>query len=346
MKIVHIVDSLDRGGQETFLVNLAIEQKKSGHEVIIISFKEEGVLANVAINNGIDVKALSTSTDSILSTIKALKGIINRIEPDIIHTHNRRPLFFTFFAVPTERKKIINTRHGNGVRGLYWSLAAIFSNKIINVSDDLFSASNWLNRELLKNKNQVIKNGILIGDKVSNGQSIGQLIMVGRLNQIKNHLLALKVVKQCLLQGVDVSLKIVGDGEEKQSIEEEIKKLGIEKNVSLMGDRSDVNDLLLESDIFVMTSLSEGHSIALLEACAAGIPAVVSKVGGNGEIVQDEKTGFVLELDDIDGFVDAIVTLTKDREVWAEMSVLTRQWVNENASMHSCAENYYDAYNS
>lgn len=344
MKIVHVVDSLSRGGQETFLVNLAVEQKSVGHEVIIVALDIGGVLEEVAIDNGIIVECIPASSLSTFAIIKHLKLLMKTITPDIIHTHNRRPLFLAFLSSPLECMKIVNTRHGNGVRGLYWSIAAIFARKIINVSEDLYTESNWVNKFLLRNKNVVIKNGIIIGEHINEGKFTNQLIMVGRLNYVKNHIFALHILQRCLQRGEDVFLTIVGDGEERNLIESEIRKLNIEDRVCLLGDRSDVVELLLASDVFLMTSLSEGHSIALLEACAAGVPAIVSNVGGNVEIIHNNQTGFVVDLNNIDGFVDAIGKLTKDRTLWKQFSKSTREWVIDNASMKRCGIDYEKVY--
>ncbi|PCJ15453.1 MAG: hypothetical protein COB04_13260 [Gammaproteobacteria bacterium] len=347
MRVLHVVDSLERGGQETFLVDLAITQKAMGHTVGIFCISSEGVLAKKAKDNGIDVLSLSgndNATENTLSALKRLRREINQYQPDAIHTHNRRPLFFTLIASFSRCRKVVNTRHGRAVGGLYWTLGAIFARRIINVSDDLFKQSSGFNRSFLRAKNRVIKNGIQIHSEVSQGLNVGSIIMVGRLNAVKNHLFALTVVRKCLDQGCAISLQIVGDGPELQAIEQQIERLNLQQHVTLLGDRNDVDKLLVNADLFILPSLTEGHSIALLEACAAGLPAIVSNVGGNGEIVQHSKTGFVIDLEDADGFASAITTLINDRQQWSEMSKSTRHWVEDNASMQHCAEQYSDAY--
>lgn len=343
-KIMHIVDSLDRGGQETLLLDLAITQKNMGFLVEIVCLFNEGLLANKAKDNGITVIALKSKNTSVINKLSELKILINDSSPDTIHTHNRRPLFMALLAKPSYANRTINTRHGNGVRGLYWSIAALFVKNIVNVSNDLLQSSNWLNRVILKYKNCVIKNGILINQQITHGDNPGRIIIVGRLNPIKNHSLALKLIKECINQNLAVSLQIVGDGSQKSTIQKQIEELELQAHVSLLGDRSDVQELLTKADIFLLTSFSEGHSIALLEACAAGLPAIVSNVGGNGEIVQNTKTGMVIALDDIAGFVSSIQTLLEDREKWLAMSKATRQWAIANASMENCAKEYVKLY--
>lgn len=343
-KILHVVDSLERGGQETFLLDLAITQKTMGYMVMIVCLFKSGILAEKAKENGIAVSILNNPTSSILKRLSYFRKIITNFTPDTIHTHNRRPLIMTMLAAPQHGRKTINTRHGNGVRGLYWSVAAMFAKSIINVSDDLFQQSNWLNRVLLKNRNNVIKNGILITDNVSTGNNIGKILIVGRLNPVKNHSLALQIVKKCISQGLPISLNIIGDGPCKTDIENQIAALDLQNYVTLMGDRNDVQELLANADLFLLTSFSEGHSIALLEACAAGLPAIVSNVGGNGEIIKDGITGYVKDLNDTTSFVSSINNLITDRDLRAKMSDSTRKWVVDNASMEKCANDYSKVY--
>jgi glycosyltransferase involved in cell wall biosynthesis len=344
-KILHVVDSLDRGGQETFLLDLAITQKSMDYTVLIVCLFKGGILVEKAKENGITVNVVNKPESSTIKMLSYFRKLITGFLPDTIHTHNRRPLIMTILAAPHYARKTINTRHGNGVRGLYWSAAAIFSKGIINVSDDLFQQSNWLNRVLLKAKNSVIKNGILINDKISTGNNIGKILIVGRLNPVKNHLFALQIIQECVHQGLPVSLDVIGDGPCKQDIEKQITTLGLQQSVTLLGDRNDVQELLAKADLFLLTSFSEGHSIALLEACAAGLPAVVSNVGGNGEIIQNGLTGYVRELDSITSIVNDIKNLISDRSLRKKMSGATRQWVTENASMEKCAREYSKVYN-
>jgi len=343
-KVLHIVDSLERGGQETFLLDLAITQQNMGCLVEIVCLYKGGILAEKAKKNGITVAIINKPKSSLIKKLAYLRKIIVEFTPDIIHSHNRRPLIMTILAAPQYARKTINTRHGNGVRGLYWSLAALFAKRIVNVSDDLFQQSNWFNRALLKNKNTVIKNGILINNKVSTGNEVGKILIVGRLNPVKNHLLALQIIKECISQEIPVSLDVIGDGPCKKDIDKKIEELDLGQYVTLLGDRNDVQELLTKADLFLLTSFSEGHSIALLEACAAGLPAIVTNVGGNGEIIQHGSTGYVMELSNIASMVDSIKRLVSDRDLRAGMSTATREWVIENASMENCAREYSTTY--
>lgn len=339
-KIIHIVDSMERGGQENFILTLAKQQQRKGNHVTIICIFVGGVLAEHAKKFNISVLVLKGHEIGKLSTINRLRSIISSGCYDLIHTHNRRPLVFAMLSSFGQRHKIINTRHGNKVKGLYWSIAAFFAKKIINVSNQLFESSNFVNRHFLKFKNDVITNGIEIPKAKNLSPEKGSLIMVGRLNPVKNHLLALKIVRKCIDFDIPLTLKIVGEGPSRTIIEKAIATLNLEKYVFMLGDRSDVPTLLSNADMFLLTSISEGHSIALLEASAYGLPLLATNVGGNSEIVQYGKTGWYFDLEDIDGFVTVISNLVVDRKLRERISILAQEWANQNANIEICSNKY------
>jgi glycosyltransferase involved in cell wall biosynthesis len=340
MKIIHLVDSLERGGQEVFLVNLAACQVKSGHDVTIICSTSAGVLEGKAKQLGVRVNASLVDIKNTFTKLVKLYSIVSEIKPELIHTHNRQPLIYAVFSLSFLRSRIINTRHGDNVRGLNWSLSAIFSYKIVNVSAELFQSSNFVNRNLFKFKNIVIHNGIPIKKSLSSGKNIGNMIMVGRLSAVKNYDYALEIVQQCKLKGTRLHLNIIGDGPEKVRLQEMVSKQGLNSEITFLGDRDDVHKLLCESDIFLMTSTSEGHSIALLEAVAAGLPCLVSDVGGNSEIITDGYNGYVIKLENLNGFVESLARLMSDRSLWSVFSENSRAWALKNTSIDKCAENY------
>jgi glycosyltransferase involved in cell wall biosynthesis len=92
---------------------------------------------------------------------------------------------------------------------------------------------------------------------------------------------------------------IIGDGEEKSTVERNIIEDKIE-NVKLLGYQKNVNEFLLASDLFLSTSLWEGLPYSLIEATRAGIPIVASDVIGNNEVVFDKQNGYLFQVDDID----------------------------------------------
>src|SRR5205823_5713868 len=103
-----------------------------------------------------------------------------------------------------------------------------------------------------------------------------------------------------------------GDGPLRPELEALARQLGIETRVRFLGIRHDVPDLLQAADVFVLTSVSEAASLTLLEALAAGRPAVVTAVGGNPEIVRDGREGLLVGRGDVRGVAEAVLKILDD----------------------------------
>jgi glycosyltransferase involved in cell wall biosynthesis len=104
-------------------------------------------------------------------------------------------------------------------------------------------------------------------------------------------------------------LDIVGDGPDRPMLERLTRELALEANVSFLGYRRDVGTLLRRPQIFLLSSISEGIALTLLEAMAAGLPAVATDVGGNREVVEPAVTGFLVPPRAPDQLADAVLTL-------------------------------------
>jgi len=142
---------------------------------------------------------------------------------------------------------------------------------------------------------------------------------VGRLVDDKDHALLVDAFSRLTARFPHARLVAVGDGERRGALTAQIARLGVHAAVLLTGDRADVPALLPAFDVFAVTSRNEGYSVALLEAAAAGLPAVASDAGGNGEIVQDGSTGLVVTDRTPESFARAFESLAGAPEVRARM---------------------------
>lgn len=131
-------------------------------------------------------------------------------------------------------------------------------------------------------------------DELGLGEDEQLVGMVGSLYPVKGHKYLLAAVPRILKAHPHTTFLIVGRGELASQLKEEVKRSGLEKQVRFLGFREDVSALLSLMDIFVLPSLSEGLSIALLEAMTAGKPVIATSVGGNPEVVVDGETGFLV----------------------------------------------------
>ena len=122
------------------------------------------------------------------------------------------------------------------------------------------------------------------------------------------------------LKDEDIKFLVCGTGKDKQLIENQIKELGIEDKVELLGYRKDVNNIMNASDLFFLPSLQEGLTLSIIEAMNLGLPIVTSNVRGNKDLVENGENGFVCEKYDYEAFSKVIKSIMLDSNLAQQMS--------------------------
>jgi glycosyltransferase involved in cell wall biosynthesis len=137
---------------------------------------------------------------------------------------------------------------------------------------------------------------------------------VARLDKVKDQAGLLLAFKQLQEQngGGDCRLIMVGDGSERAELQYRINQLGLTKSVRLLGNRTDVPELLAACDVFVLSSIAEGMPITVLEAMAAGLPVVVTDVGGMASVVQAGVNGALVPARNPDALAQALAEYATD----------------------------------
>lgn len=170
----------------------------------------------------------------------------------------------------------------------------------------------------------VIRNGIVLSryQSAAQGERIRRelgvpaeapiIIMFSRLNRMKGAEYFLEAAEIVAQRRPDARYLIVGDGANRRDLEERAAASGVKERAIFTGFRTDVPDLLAESAISVLPSLSEGLSNSLLEAMAAGIPVIATRVGGNPEIIEDGVSGLLAPPRDAKALADAMIALLED----------------------------------
>jgi glycosyltransferase involved in cell wall biosynthesis len=146
------------------------------------------------------------------------------------------------------------------------------------------------------------------------------LVFVGRLAAIKQPLQFVDIVASLRRQLPNVRAAVVGDGPLLNAARERAIALGIEQSIDFLGQIQDVERILTRSKVFVLTSQSEGLSIAMAEAMAAGVVPVVADVGDLGDLVIDGVTGFLVTPDNVSEFAHRAALLLQDPTLWARQS--------------------------
>lgn len=363
MKILHIIESLEIGGAEMVVVKLA-NSMAGFHEVSICCVKTTGPLVE-RLNKGIKVYCLSKKEGNDLRIPFKIARLVRKGDYNVVHSHNWGIFFDAIMGARLGgAAKILHTSHGNFLkypetmrgqinRRIRWIMdrfALLFLDQVVTVSlfikkqiTDYF----YLNPE----KIEVIYNGIEVPSpqiRTPHKKSEKEdfiFVFVGRIAAVKNLSMMLRALAE-LIKNTDkrISLWIIGDGPEKTSLEDLSKNLKIFDKVKFWGFRNDIKELLNKSDVFMLTSHYEGISIALLEAMASSIPAIVTDVGGNGEIIRNGKNGFLVPDNDVEACFLAMKKITDNHTMRIEMAQNARKTVNDRFSLESSVESYFLNY--
>jgi glycosyltransferase involved in cell wall biosynthesis len=146
------------------------------------------------------------------------------------------------------------------------------------------------------------------------------LVFVGRLVSIKQPLQFVDIVASLQRRLPTLRAAVVGDGPLLRALRERAIACGIEQSIDFLGHVQDVQRILTHSKVFVLTSKSEGLSIAMAEAMAAGVVPIVADVGDLGDLVTDGVTGFLVTPDNIPEFISRATLLLQDQDLWARQS--------------------------
>jgi glycosyltransferase involved in cell wall biosynthesis len=151
------------------------------------------------------------------------------------------------------------------------------------------------------------------------------ILQVARLDYLKDHATALRGLAQVLPQRPNARLVLVGEGPELRGIQELLRLHRLEAHVRLLGLRNDVARLLPGADLFLLTSISEGIPLTVIEAMAAGLPVVSTRVGGLPEVVEEGRTGLLVPSGDPARLAQAICELAAKPSLREEMGRVGRQ---------------------
>lgn len=146
------------------------------------------------------------------------------------------------------------------------------------------------------------------------------LIFIGRLSPVKQVDQFIRIVDSVRRAIPNVRAAIVGEGPLKSSLRAYAEKSGLIQNIEFLGKRKDVESFLARSKVFVLTSRSEGLSIAMAEAMAAGVVPVVANVGDLGDLVADGVSGYLIEPNNIDEYAGKAIRLLQDDVLWSQYS--------------------------
>jgi len=321
-RVTFVITSLFKGGAETQLVRLAAGMADRGWPVKIVTLMDLNDFVNVLGERDIQVESLGIPRgryDPL--SLPRLVRILRRQKPEIVctfmyHANVLGRVAARMAGVPTVVSSIRNAMFGGRIADRLMAMTDRLAT--LTTTNSELAAKALLERRVARPERlTVIRNAVDLSPPGTVEESRDELIgstlgsswlwfSVGRLEPQKAHEVTIKALARLRAEGVDAHLAIAGAGALKDELLELCSALGLSGNVSMLDYRKDIGALMAVSDGLVLASRWEGLPNAILEACVAGLPVVATSVGGVTEIIEHERTGFVVRPDDVGALADAM----------------------------------------
>jgi glycogen synthase len=327
MKIGVVVPRLDGGGTAQCVVDLTNGLADAGLRPIVVCLERMGYLAEKIFSRVKVIGPLKRTGNDPTAPFR-LAAILREHHCDVVHCHNWGGLVDAVLAAKLARVGgVLHTQHGLDYRFNY-SPDHLRSRLRVPAPDHGHEVRARWRRELGIDESDVL---------------IGTVATFRPVKDLHTMLEAMSLVARARPRA---KLVLLGDGPLKHDLTATVERLGLGSVVRFPGWRNDATQLLPAMDLFVLSSLSEGISLALLEAMAAGVPVVATKVGGNLEVLREPSSGLLVPPRSPHDLAHAILSLIDDAARRSELSAGGRGRVAEAFSLKRMVKDYEGLYTS
>ena len=349
MKIASILTGFSSGGAETLAKNLSLEFVRRGHECHIVALAEAAELGNCidyaerfkadlgSAGIGFTVLGGATRRNPVLGGIR-LRRALAEIRPDVLHIHTGQALLFQ--ALAGLRLPTVYTHHN--IRLNFPAVLFRLFDRFVDRYVAIGTACEELLRAHVRKSVRLVVNGVPEGFAVTRRRKAlppePTVLSVGALTRQKDYPTLVEAAALCVARlephGRSIRFRIAGGGPERQRIQRAIDSRRLGQHVELLGTRTDIPELMANSDLLVNSSLFEGLPIALIEAAMSGLPAVATAVGGTAEVVLHGKTGYLVPPGRPDLLAQRIGDLIEDEELYLAFSAEAKARSSRFALQH------------
>ena len=335
LRVMHLVLTLDVGGAEQVVRHIieGVDSNKFQSSVVCID-GHDGEVGQLLRANGYLTQQLNRGPGFDLSTIIRLRRLIQEQRIDVLHCHQYSPFCYGAIACLGIRTKIIFTEHGRFYPDRYsWKRRVV--NQILYRLTHRITCISKATRQALHefewipaSRVNVIYNGVAtpsltqppgyVRDVLGIKETTFVVGTISRLDPIKNQHMMIRAFADLHESVEDCALILVGDGPEREALEEQAASSGVSDSVHFTGFVTNIADYLSAIDVFLLTSFSEGTSMTLLEAMSMKKAIIATAVGGNIEVLKSGETGMLIDSDDQQALRTELIALHKNND-WRDM---------------------------
>lgn len=363
MRAAHILNKIEFSGAETMLYQASGVFAGNGIETTLVaSMKEPGKFEQSMRDAGYKID--NVGADGTLDSFKKFYRYFKNNKFDVVHIHTERHYLWkvlllrlsghknivrTFhncwtFGGLVRMKRIIHRRAAKMLGAKHHAIGdAVLANEKKMFRNQCYQINNWImtDAELIKNKDAVkakkrAELGIPTDDFV--------IVSVGGCSPVKNHGFILDLAKELIQKGQTITYLHVGTGVDEEAEKSKSKELELGAKVVFTGNRKDVPELLVSSDVYMMPSLFEGLSIALLEAMYYNGLVVVNDAPGLNNMIDNGRTGFVVNVEQRQEYIDLLTKLIEGKREVSGIKSAAREFIGEKFSMQKNANELVKYY--
>jgi glycosyltransferase involved in cell wall biosynthesis len=377
MNILHVIDSAGVYGAEVMLLNLMGEQVRLGHDPTLASIGEPGIaekpLEAAASRAGVRVKKLRMRTGPNIQGALELLRFIREDRFDLIHSHGYKPdIFLGLFLKNCRKPPLLATIHGwTGTEGLTkLRLYEWLDSRSLASMDAVVLVSGTMRQHPRLSscdpaRVYVVNNGICPAGSADGGPGNGDRVFcgldraivdfcrgaptvgaIGRLSPEKGFERLLDALPILVEREPAIRLVILGEGPERASLERRVAGMSLKSHVLLPGYRVEARKYLPLFSVFVLPSVTEGLPITLLEAMAAGVPVVSTRVGGVPELLRNGEAGVLLDDPSGPRLAECVAKLLHYDRLRTRITTKARAVVDDSYSSASMAAGYEKIYSN
>ena len=374
MRVLLLIHNLDLGGAQTAVLNLARGLKSLGQPPLVMAWRRTGVLEPQFRAAGIELDLPSGPRGGLRRL--GVPGLIRRtVEArgiDVIHAHMSDSAIWAALVQPRCRRPAVVTHHSSALidtvgrgrpvygwfrrRLLFLSARHVAVNVAVAeaVRTPLARASGIPSERI-----DVIPNGIPLPpqDAVDAAREARRqrgeradfaprLLFLGRLAESKALDILIQAAPRLFEAYPTASIDIVGEGDEEDALQAQVKTLGLTEKIRFRGFAADVAPWLRQADLFVSPSRVEGLPFAVLEAMAWGLPVVASDIPGHRELVRPKETGVLVRLDDPEQLAEALIEALHETTRGQHLTEAAQALVAEGYSEAAMARRHVALYRS
>lgn len=359
MKIIHVVYSLEMGGAEVLVAQLARMQRANGHDVSICAYSRLGAIGEQLSAEGFSIY-IPGEAHPARTMLRYLRHF-RRLRPEVVHCHNPAPTLQAALPARLARARcVLATRHSlveppydRNAEIKFSTIARLACRWVVGICE--ITCKNLRGAPLaLPRKIVCVYNGVVPVTRVDAGSAAAitfpgkpngfTLLFVGRLAAVKNLETLIRAFAQASAELSSLRLWIVGDGPVRPSLEALTTELGQSERIHFWGQRMDTAAFFSAADCFVMSSVSEGLPMSLLQAMSLGIPAITTDVGGMAEVLSLAQSGLLVPPGDHAAYSEAILRMASDAALRAHLSANALTAYHQHFTLAQMDRAYMELY--